>query len=509
MDKEEKQQKARKAVAAVFLAVSVIFIAYVLASRFLPLKYVMILVFGIALLNLAVFFLLLTEKKRWKTILGIVLMTFSIAVFALTGFALKDINRFIHKVSSPVETDHYSVIVMKDNPYVEATEVKRENIGLFNSEHQFVIQRLLPNNRDYELHSYANCFDLVEALYDGKEQIILIDEAFRDMICGVFRNFNIETRILASTDSDIALKLERDGWQVDGGGSDLQEPEGTDQEPEGTDQEPEPGEYTEHPTKDVSEAEPFTLLISGLDTAGSINKKARSDVNIVMAVNPKKNEILMVPIPRDAYVTIAGTGYKDKLTHAGVLGIEVTRKTVANALGMPIDVYVKVNFNTLEALVDLLGGITIENTYAFTDPHNGYSFPVGRLRLDGKQALRYSRERYALPGGDRDRGKNQTRVIKGIIDETIKPSNLIRFGAILEQMSDSFVTDLSDQAIRSIIQEQIANGGAWTVNTLSLKAYGRMGLPSYMMPRHRLYFAVLDEKSVAHARSQLLAVLGD
>ncbi|NLJ70769.1 MAG: hypothetical protein GX328_04830 [Clostridiaceae bacterium] len=501
MNKIKKDSKIsiKMAILIVFSLISVMFTVYVLLARFLPLKYAVIFILIIILLNVAIYFLMLTQKKKWKIILSTILIVFSLIVFTLGAFVLKDVNRAISKVSSSEETDVYSIIVMKNNSYKMAIEVEKEDIALVDSNKQSLIQELLPNNRNYKTNPHSSYPELVEALYERTEQFILFDEAFREIIYSIHPNFDVETRVLASTNPNIIEELKNAKIRSPLEYYDIIKKDKPDK--------PEIGEYKEYESKNVESAEPFTMLISGIDTYGDTNTKSRSDVNIVMAINPQKNEILMVPVPRDAYVTIAGTGFKDKLTHAGVLGVETTKNSVANALGMPIDTYVKVNFGTLEELVDLLGGITINNPYAFTTIHGGYYYPVGKLRLDGKRALSFSRERYALPAGDFDRGKNQALVIKGIIDEAIKPRNLTKFSAILEQLSNLFMTDLSDEAIRSIVQNQLDKGGSWTVNSTSITAQGQMGLPSYMMPGYNLYFAVLDESSVTEAREQLLEVM--
>ncbi|HHT25391.1 MAG TPA: hypothetical protein GXZ76_07785 [Clostridiaceae bacterium] len=496
-DKRKQEKTMKMAILIVFSIISVLFTVYVLMSRFLPLRYAAVLILIIVFLNFAVYFLLLTKKKKWKTILSAILMVISLIVFALGAFALRDVNRAISKVSSAEETDIYSIIVMNNNPYKMAIEVEQEDIALVESGQQALIQELLPNNRDYETNAYSSYPELVEALYEGTEQFILFDEAFREIVYSVHANFDIETRVLVSTNPNIIEELKNAKIRSPLEYYDIIKKDKADK--------PEKGDYTEYESKKVENAEPFTMLISGIDTYGHINTKSRSDVNIVLAINPQKHEILMVPVVRDAYVTIAGTGFKDKLTHAGVLGVETTKNSVANALGMPIDAYVKVNFTTLVELVDTLGGVTVDNPIAFSAFGNHFS--AGKIRLNGAEALAFSRERKSLAGGDFDRGMNQTRVIKGLINEVIQPQNITKFSTILEQLSDSFITDLSDQAIRSIVQNQLNTGGSWTVNSTSITAQGQMGLPSYMMPGYSLYFAVLNEDSVVEARNQLLAVL--
>ena len=157
----------------------------------------------------------------------------------------------------------------------------------------------------------------------------------------------------------------------------------------------------------------FNIYISGIDTYGSISTVSRSDVNIIMTVNMNTHKILLTTTPRDAYVKIPGGGADqyDKLTHAGIYGVETSEQTLENLYGIKIDYYARINFTSFLKLIDQLGGVTVHNDQAFTSLHGKFDFPVGDIQMNSEQALGFVRERYSLNGGDNDRGKNQEKVI--------------------------------------------------------------------------------------------------
>ncbi|MDR1798815.1 MAG: LCP family protein, partial [Bifidobacteriaceae bacterium] len=192
------------------------------------------------------------------------------------------------------------------------------------------------------------------------------------------------------------------------------------------------------PTREPGTDAPFIVYISGIDTFGSIELTARSDVNILIVLNPATHKILLVNTPRDYYLQLHGTtGIKDKLTHAGLYGIQMSIDTLQDLYGISIDYYVRVNFTSLVRIVDTLDGINVESQYAFTSRYGHYYFAQGDNYLNGDQALAFSRERYAFEGGDRTRGQNQQQVIKGLIKKATQPGNLLRYNQMLDAVSGS------------------------------------------------------------------------
>ena len=165
---------------------------------------------------------------------------------------------------------------------------------------------------------------------------------------------------------------------------------------------------------------PFTVYISGIDTYGAISTVARSDVNMIMTVNPNTKKILLSSIPRDYYVPLANMGASDKLTHSGIAGPENTVKTIQNYLGVDINYYARVNFTSLTTMVDALGGITVDVDRNFSA--GGYTYTIGQQNMNGAQALAYSRERHSFVEGDNMRVKHQQDVLMGMLNKMMSPA---------------------------------------------------------------------------------------
>ena len=255
----------------------------------------------------------------------------------------------------------------------------------------------------------------------------------------------------------------------------------------------------------VDTSKSFNVFISGIDSYGDISTKSRSDVNILATVNPDTRNILLTTVPRDAYVKIplGGNNQYDKLTHAGIYGVEASMGSVANLLDTKVDAYVRINFTSFIESIDKIGGVTINNPTAFTS--YGESFPAGEIKLDGKRALVYSRERKNLAAGDIDRGKNQARVIQGVVDKISSSSSLGEYNSFLDILSDSVQTNLSSGTVRALINQQLANPGSWSTEQNTLTGKGQTGgLKSYAMPNAELYMYVLNEQSVADAKKQIV-----
>ena len=246
----------------------------------------------------------------------------------------------------------------------------------------------------------------------------------------------------------------------------------------------------------------FNIYISGIDTYGSISTVSRSDVNIIMTVNMNTHKILLTTTPRDAYVKIPGGGADqyDKLTHAGIYGVETSEQTLENLYGIKIDYYARINFTSFLKLIDQLGGVTVHNDQAFTSLHGKFDFPVGDIQMNSEQALGFVRERYSLDGGDNDRGKNQEKVISAIVNKLASLKSVSNFTSIVNNLQDSVQTNMSLDTINDLANTQLDSGSKFTVTSQAVTGTGSTGqLTSYAMPNSSLYMMKLDDSSVASA----------
>ena len=244
----------------------------------------------------------------------------------------------------------------------------------------------------------------------------------------------------------------------------------------------------------------FNIYISGIDTYGPISTVSRSDVNIIMTVNMNTHKILLTTTPRDAYVKIPGGGADqyDKLTHAGIYGVETSEQTLEDLYGIKIDYYARINFTSFLKLIDQLGGVTVHNDQAFTQEK--FDFPVGDIQMNSEQALGFVRERYNLDGGDNDRGKNQEKVISAILNKLASLKSVSNFTSIVNNLQDSVQTNMSLNTINALANTQLESGSKFTVTSQAVTGTGSTGqLISYAMPNSSLYMMKLDNSSVESA----------
>ena len=272
--------------------------------------------------------------------------------------------------------------------------------------------------------------------------------------------------------------------------------------------------YTKELTKSVeapkvSQNKAFNIYISGIDTYGPISSVSRSDVNIIMTVNQETKKILLTTTPRDAYVPIAdgGNNQNDKLTHAGIYGVDASIHTLENLYGIDLNYYARLNFTSFLKLIDLLGGVDVNNDQEFTSLHGNYHFPVGNVHLDSERALGFVRERYSLANGDGDRGRNQQKVISAIVQKLTSAEALKNFDDIMQSLQDSVQTNMPPETMVSLVNAQLASGGKYTVITRDLKGTGRMDLPSYAMPDSSLYMLEVDPNSLETLKTEIKDIM--
>ena len=249
---------------------------------------------------------------------------------------------------------------------------------------------------------------------------------------------------------------------------------------------------------------PFIIYISGIDTYGSISTTSRSDVNILAVVNPKEAKILLVFIPRDYYVTLNSIGYKDKLTHAGIYGVDMSMKTIEDLLDIDINYYIRLNFSTLTKSIDLLDGIDVYSDRTFT-PWTNKSLKIyeGVNHMDGKMALAFARERKVYETGDRHRGENQQAIISAMITKMNNLKYLLKYKEILNSLDQTFETNMQYDEITNLFKKQIEERTNFEVESISLDGTGA-SMPTYSMGSRRLYVMQPDYTTVTNAHNKIV-----
>lgn len=248
----------------------------------------------------------------------------------------------------------------------------------------------------------------------------------------------------------------------------------------------------------------ITLYISGSDTREStLPERTRSDVNIIASINPETHKILLLSTPRDYYVPLSiSGGVPDKLTHAGIYGVDVSMDTLEMLYGIDIPYYFRVNFTGFVDIIDALGGIEVQSDYTFDA--GGYHFAQGANQLGGDAALAFCRERYSFAEGDRQRGKNQMAVIRAAIQKAASPAILSEYSSILDSVQNNMETNVPYPLIAGLIREQLENGASWSITTYSVDGTGDTQVPYSMSSS--VYVMVPDTATVDHAKELLAEV---
>ena len=422
----------------------------------------------------------LITRKRASMTAQIVCAVISVACITISCFAMSftgAFNGFLDKVTEKrTETKAYSVAVEEDSDYYGIEDLKQKNIGFLSIDTKAGnAEQALQSKISFEASYYDDLSTLLEVLKNDLSDAIVLESDRIEALKEADEKLLKETRVIYT-------------FEVELNDKDI-----------------------EISKKAVTE-EPFIVYISGSDSREGIKATARSDVNIVVAVNPKDAKILLVSIPRDTYVQLHNTtGIKDKLTHAGVYGIEMSKTTIEDFLGIDIDYTIKVSFDTVIKVVDELDGIDINSDTAMRLSAMNKKicdFVVGTQHVDGDCALRFARERKTYQTGDRHRGENQQEVITAIINKLSSSRDyILKLPAILDIAADSFEASLTREEITDFIRLQLQEQPKWQVKSIAINGTGTM-LPTYSMGANLpLYVMIPDEATVAEARAQINAYL--
>ena len=422
-------------------------------------------------------------KTAWK-IIGAIL---GIALIAMLVYGLRvwlAYNGFLDKITDKEpETKSYSVLVLPDSNTNELKELERKSIGYLKTDPKAGnAEQYLQSVVKHEASFYDDLGTLTGALGGRISTAIVVEsnwlETANEMI-------GEENNDLVNVESVLKQGRIIHTFEIELESEDVAPTE-----------------------KDVTK-EPFIAYISGSDSRSGVKATARSDVNIVAVVNPAEAKILLVSIPRDTYVQLHGTtGLKDKLTHAGVYGIDMSRQTIEDLLGIKIDGTLKVSFDTVVKVVDQLDGIEINSDTAMKLKAEGKDkiceFVVGKQKVDGDCALRFARERKSYERGDRHRGENQQQVITAIIAKLSGAKGyVLKLPSILEIAADSFETSFSREDISTMIRMQLLDNPKWQVESIAIDGTGTM-LPTYSMGANLpLYVMIPSEETIVNAQNKI------
>jgi LCP family protein required for cell wall assembly len=426
---------------------------------------------------------LASPKKRF---IGLSLSAMLIIGLICGTLALSKTNTILSEITQPEEYYDQIVIVVKTNSPIDShKDLNDKCIGV-----QYSLQPDLMLAAEGELiygqqitfntQQYESLTDQVSALFSDRVDAILYNSAYAGLISEQWEDFGAQVKIIYTRNFTK---------------SDINKYKNTLNEDITDDPIDEPIDETIAPNTQPQQSDTFSVYISGIDVYGSIAKNSRSDVNIIAIVNTAQKKILLITTPRDYYVPIAGVSgnKKDKLTHAGIYGIDASMNTLSELYDVPIDYYIRINFTSFEQIVDALGGISVYSDYSFNS--GGYKYKSGYNDLNGKQALRFCRERHSFAEGDRQRGKNQQAVIKGIIEKACSPAILLAANSILDSVRTNIDMNIPEELIQSLIRDQLDDGGEWDIQTISADGSDSKNT-TFSMPNLKSYVMLPDYDSV-------------
>ena len=456
---------------------SVVFMIALFVLDMLPVKYLAIIAGLLLIALLIVFTSQLLSKK--KGIAGKIFSVLMSVILAVGSFYIFKANGTVSEISgSGTKVDKVVVAVLADDPAESIQDAKDYSFGVQYALKGEEIQETVGAINE-ELGSaiaeteYRSVQEQATALHNGDVQAIIYNEAYNGILSEEFGDFGNSIKVIYS--HSIETKVENNA-----------------------------AEQVE--VKDDT----FTVYISGIDVYGAIETNSRSDVNIMAVVNPTSHQILLVTTPRDYYVEIPGIsgGELDKLTHAGIYGVDASMATLGQLYDTTIDFYARVNFTSLVEMVDALGGVDVYSEQAFTTSEDtGLVMNVvqGENHFNGQQALAFSRERMNVDGGDFQRGKNQQAVITAMIKKAVSPAILVGANGILNSVSGNVDTNMSQDQIQTLIKTQLSDGGAWNIKSVAAEGTGDQQY-CFSSPGSLLYVTQPDPNSVASIKAMIDSV---
>lgn len=471
------QSTGAMAVMIIALMVEIFFLMFIIKLDILPGRYMIILFGVILLIDAGVMALFNSRKKSGNRILaGAIVLMLVVNILVVGSYYLCSTFDTLQTISDArSQSEQYHVIVLKDGSYDKIEDIEDKTVYVIknNSKMYTEAREKLLSKVSIEYEEVPDCVSAGDKLVtaDGatSDEIIFISNTNYEMLCEENKEFKKNTEIIYSL--SVELKSNDSARRIN-----------------------------------VTE-DPFNIYITGIDVWGDIDQVSRSDVNMIVTVNPKTREVLLTSMPRDSYVELHSFGALDKLTHSGIYGVDETITTVEDWMGIEINYYIRVNFSMVVDLVDAIGGIDVNSDYAFKSKVSDYKYVKGMNHLDGKGALYFARERKAFKAEDEQRIKNQQIVLEAMLKKITSSKVLLTsYVKLLDAVEGKMQTNLSDKDIYSLVKMQLNDMSGWKVKTVSVHGTGAYKT-TYSMGNRELYVSIPKQKSVDAAVKKMHEVM--
>lgn len=439
--------------------------------RIFPVIYMLIAAFVLVVITVGFVF-----SQRWLAggiatkVIAVLLSAVMIVGCVYVNYTYKKLEQM---TGITTKVDSIQIYVLIDDPAESIEDAKDYEFGILSTLDRENTDTVLTETKadigqELKTIEFDNALELVAGLYEGRAGAIILNSAYEGFIMETEGFSDFRSRVKSISYKDIVSHVEE----------------------------------TQHAEDYLYSGDSvFTLYISGVDTPGKPEQNHNSDVNILLTVNMNTRQILMISTPRDYYVPLSiSNGKEDKLTHAGMYGIDVSKDTLGMLYGVKIDDYVKVNFTGFENIIDALDGVNVYSEYEFES--YGHYYKQGYNQLDGESALVFARTRHAFLDGDRQRGKNQMAVIKAVINEMATSDMLKNYRQVLNEISQNMVTSMSYDEIADLAMFQLSNMKAWDIQSFSVNGYDGEAT-TYSAGSQALYVMIPDESTVEQAKQYL------
>lgn len=493
MSRQEKKKSIGFMIFAILLSVILVVFAGFLIYQIFKLQIlpdnILIPIILVLILLTMIFVLLInfsTHGLVSKILCSLMVVVLS-AVYGLGNYYLYSTNTTLETVTDQGNKakNTVSVVVLNSSSLEDVNSLEGPKLGVLKTIGKEATKKSLndlkKNNVTYTKKTYDNMLGMLKGLYDGEVDAIVLNEAYRSNVCDLedYTNFNNDTKVIHKT---VYYTKENSSSLA---------------------------------VSDIT-SKPFNILISGNDSFGSLDENSRSDVDMLVTINPVTSTILLTSIPRDSYVKevcndyACNYGVYDKLTHTGIYGVDTTKDTIENMLDIDINYVYRVNFTSMIDIVDALGGVdvTVPEGMAvskFYTNSNLEGVHEGENHLDGKRALAYSRERKAYLDGDLQRARNQQQVLQAMFKKATSPEIIKNYTSLLKALIGAFDTNMTTQEITSFIKYQIQAKPSWKFEQFVLKGDNDLRMSAEL--GNEVSVVILYDSYINIAHDKIQAVL--